>query len=309
MCETCNHITTYAALKKADPTRTSVLRQTFVREMNRRFNRLKKDIRTTVITNDALGLGPQTNVAAPRNAFNFPSSADKVEAFMKWFRQQVDREILSVGFGQELLPGQTPWTNVYITDSYSRGMQRANAEARKAGYTQGTTMGQRGGVQASMATPFHADRLGLLYSRTFNELKGITAAMDSQISRVLTEAIANGDSPRLAARKLIATISGGNTADLGITDTLGRFIPAQRRAQTMARTEIIRAHHQATINEYESWAVEGIKVKAEWSTAGDDRVCELCFPLEGQVFSLVEIRSMIPRHPNCRCMALPIRVD
>ncbi len=307
MCNT-THITTYAALGKGDPTRTSVLRQTFVRDVNRRFNRLKKDIRITVGVNDALGLGPQVNVVTPKNAFNFPSSADKVDAFMRWFRQQASRELLSVGYGQELLPGQQPWTNMYITDSYERGIARANAEARKAGYSNVKPLTETGGLRASMATPFHADRLGLLYSRTFNELKGITAAMDSQISRVLTDAIANGDSPRLAARKLVATISGGDAAALGITDTLGRYISPQRRAQTMARTEIIRAHHQATINEYESWAIEGIKVKAEWSTAGDARVCEQCSGMEGNVYTLSQVRGMIPVHPNCRCLALPIEV-
>jgi SPP1 gp7 family putative phage head morphogenesis protein len=93
--------------------------------------------------------------------------------------------------------------------------------------------------------------------------------------------------------------------DLGITDTLGRFIPAQRRAEMLARTEIIRAHHLATIQEYRNWGVLGIYVKGEWKTAGDDRVCSQCASLEGNIYTLDEIESMIPLHPNCRCIALP----
>jgi len=45
---------------------------------------------------------------------------------------------------------------------------------------------------------------------------------------------------------------------------------------------------------------------AEWATAGDDRVCDECASLEGKIFTLEEIESMIPRHPQCRCIALPI---
>ena len=72
------------------------------------------------------------------------------------------------------------------------------------------------------------------------------------------------------------------------------------------RTEVIAAHHSATIAEYRAAGVEGVEVKAEFSTAGDDLVCELCESLEGQIFELSEIEGLIPRHPNCRCVAIPV---
>jgi len=131
--------------------------------------------------------------------------------------------------------------------------------------------------------------------------------MDTQISRVLAQGMADGDNPRLLARKLIATINGTGMGELAITDTLGRFIPAARRAEMLARTEIIRAHHNATIQEYRNWAVEGVKVKAEFVTAGDDRVCDRCAALEREVFTLDRIEGMIPLHPNCRCCAIPFK--
>ena len=135
--------------------------------------------------------------------------------------------------------------------------------------------------------------------------------MEQQISRVLSEGMARGDSPRLIADKLVATMRGGG-ADLGITDTLGRYIPAERRATIMARTEVIRAHHQATINEYRAFGVAGVKIRAEWSTAGDDRVCDECWQKVGNGslpngnYTLDEVQNMIPVHPQCRCLALPV---
>jgi SPP1 gp7 family putative phage head morphogenesis protein len=162
-----------------------------------------------------------------------------------------------------------------------------------------------GGIVTLLGLPMHLDRLGLLYTRLFTDLKGITATMDSQISRILAQGLADGDGPRLLARKLVSTINGTGMGELGITDTLGRFIPAARRAEILARTEIIRAHHLGTIQEYRNQGLFNIVVKAEWKTAGDDRVCTRCASLEGRVFTLDEIEPMIPLHPQCRCIALP----
>jgi len=132
--------------------------------------------------------------------------------------------------------------------------------------------------------------------------------MDQQISRVLTQGMGDGDGPRLLARKLNAVIRGGG-ADLGITDALGRFIPAERRAEVLARTEVIRAHHQAMIQEFKNWKVQGITVMAEFRTAGDNRVCYECSLNEGKFYTLQQAENLIPVHPQCRCMALPARPE
>jgi len=151
--------------------------------------------------------------------------------------------------------------------------------------------------ESYIAGGFVVHNCGVLYSRVFEELKGITSQMDTQISRVLTQGLADGENPRKLAKLLTKTISGP-VGDLGITDTLGRFIPAERRAQTLARTEIIRSFHQANVQEMKNWAVEGVVVQVEFTTAGY-RVCPICSALEGKVFSLDEIQNKIPLHPNC----------
>lgn len=292
-----------------DPTRTTVLRNAFAREMNRRFRELTRIIRQAVVEEDCFGLRPGVFQLTPpgRQAFAFPRSADKINAFTTWLQQQVDtgileiRELAQVGVGVE-----GAWTNRYVFDSYKRGVIRARYELQKAGFDV-PTIAQTGGIEVSMSTPFHIDRLGLLYTRVYSGLKGITAAMDTQISRILAQGIADGDGPRLLARKMISTINGTGMGELAITDTLGRFIPAQRRATILARTEIIRAHHQATIQEYRNWAVEGVIVKAEWMSAEDDRACNECLDLQGTIYTLDVIEKKIPLHPNCRCCAIPFK--
>lgn len=163
-------------------------------------------------------------------------------------------------------------------------------------------------IQAAFNQPFHLDRVGLISTRVYSDLKGITTAMDTQISRVLGQGIADGDGPMKLAQLLTKTISGP-VGDLSLTDTLGRFIPAERRAKILARTEIVRAHHAATMQEYKNWGAEGVKVKAEWTTAGDGRVCAACSALQGKVYTLKEMENKIPLHPQCRCIALPVVED
>jgi len=303
------------AISRYDPTRTTHLRNAFVRDLNIRFRALRGIIRRAIIEQDCFGMLDKefkvvtlaaSDFSLPgRKAFAFPRSEEKVNAFMNWLQEQEAKGVLEVGTIQQIgAPVEAAWINKYIKDSYQRGIQRARAEMRGAGY-EVPTLSETGGITASMATPFHMDRVGTLYGRVFQELKGITSQMDTQISRVLSQGIADGKHPLELARLLTKTISGP-VGDLGITDTLGRFIPAERRAQTLARTEIIRAHHQANIQEMKNWAVEGVEVKAEWVTAGYN-VCDLCAALEGKVYDLDEMMNMLPYHPNCRCCAIPVK--
>lgn len=223
---------------------------------------------------------------------------------MKWLQELIDQDILKLTtipqIGESM---DRRWTDLYIEDSYKRGVLRARQELRKAG-ADVPSIEQTGGISASMSTPFHLERVGILFIRTFEDLKGISNAMASQISRVLAQGFINGDNPRLIARKLNYVISGMGES-LGVTDTLGRFIPAQRRAEILARTEIIRAHHKGMMQEYKNWRLENVYVQAELSTAGDDRVCDICAPLDGKVYTLEEAENLIPLHPLCRCIVIP----
>ena len=328
MIEVTEHICTHqhpeVSVYSVDPTHTTMLRKAFALALRKRFNELTRVIRETVYTNDAFGLNPGMKMKpftfqmnpAPADAFAFPRSKDKIAEFMKWLQVQVNRGILEIGELPQVGTGiEDAWTNKYVFDSYKRGVIRARYEMQKAGF--GTPdIASTGGIEVSMNTPFHIDRLGLLYTRTYSELKGITAIMDQQISRVLAQGLANGDGPLLLARKLVSVVNGVGRDKLGLdisyTTKTGKevkyFMPARRRAEIMARTEIIRAHHQATIMEYKNWAVEGIKVKAEFMTAGDNRVCPQCAMLEGEIFTLEEAMNLIPVHPSCRCIALPYKV-
>ena len=309
MCETCEHTITVNSrinVNTYDPTRTTVLRNTAVRESNRRFEAMIKEITKAVFTEDVFGL--QVYVTPGKNAFAFSLDSRKLQAFMDWLQTLVAEHIIDIeDIPQVGSSMYSSWTDKYIVESYQRGMARARQEMIKAGYAVPIITALD--LITPMQVPLHVESVGLLFMRTFNELKGITDTMSQAISRILAQGLIDGTNPRILARKLVAAINGKGVGELGITDTLGRFIPAKRRAEIMARTEIIRAHHYATINEYKRWGVIGVNIKAEFKTAGDDRVCSICASLEGNLYTLDEALPIVPVHPQCRCIMLPISVD
>jgi len=313
---TCNDIQALSKSKQGlitvmtsnqyDPTRTTTLRNIFARDMRKRFRKLRGLIRKAIVDKDVFGLQqPTTQASLPsRKEFNFERNSRKVGAFMDWFNDRIKNEMLYITHMNQVGDSiESAWTNKYIYDSYGRGLKRANYELYNSGFDV-RRIADRGGLKAVMGTPFSVDRVGVLYTRVFQELKGITDAMSTQISRVLSQGMMDGDHPTLLARKLTRTISGP-VGDLALTDTLGRFMPAQRRAIILARTEVIRAHHMGMMQEYKNWRVEGLYVKAEFTSADDGRVCSECQALEGNRYDIEKAEGMIPVHPQCRCIMLP----
>lgn len=304
---TCNHKHTPSfninSVFKGDPTRTLTLRNTFSTELAKRFRKIKELIKTSIIQNDCFGLtlefatGPfQINTQAPiqYQQFAFERNPAKVQKFMDWLRTQVDDGVLEILPGQQLGTAvESAWTNKYIQSAYQKGMIRGRQELNNAHYQDVPLYDTfSGNLNRAFNSPFHADKVGLIYTRAFENLKGITDEMGKQISGVLAQGIAEGWGPAKIARDLKDRVD-----KIGIT-----------RAKILARTEIIRAHHVATIQEYRNWGAVGVTVQAEWATAGDKRVCPICKALQGKVFELDKIEGMIPRHPQCRCLALPLDI-
>lgn len=290
-----------------DPTKTTTLRNQYARKIKSKFKELAKTIKMAIVEQDCLALRPglpirpftfQTNMALPgEKAFDFPLSSQKIKSFMEWVNEQVENDILEIH-----IPEGNRWYDAYIQSAYRKGVTNARQQLIQFGVP---GIEKTGGIDVVLNSPFHINRLANLYMRNFAGLKGITAAMDTQISRVLARGLGEGRNPRQIAEMLNAVIFDMKK-DLGVKDAIGRFIPAGRRAEMLARTEIIRTHHQAMIEEYRAWAVEEVTVKAEWATAGDNRVCPECEDKEGKIYTLDEIQELIPFHPLCRCMALPV---
>jgi len=275
---------------RIDPTRTTLLRRQFVADMTRRFKKLSRAIQTLIVDDDALGLGDPTPllILQERQIWRFKTNAQKVAAYRKWLKQQVDAGILTPVGG---ISGK-PWTAPYIESAYKKAVLRAYTDLRATELAAHPTLfegGQAEFLRTAFSSPEATRKIELLYTRSFNELEGVTAAMDQQMSRILAEGLVQGRGARVIARNLRINVTK-------MTKT---------RANVIARTEIIRSHAEGQLDAYERLGVEELQIMAEWSTAGDERVCIECGELEGVVMTVKEARGLIPRHPNCRCTWIP----
>lgn len=271
-----------------DPTHTTAVRIAFEQEVNKRFADFRKLVRTAVVGRDVFGLAKRatSNALPGQAAYDFPKSADQVSAFMKWVDQQSSLGILGVEYGTPVRSAsQSAWANVYLQTSYQKGLAQAANELRSAGVQVSPQW-----VGSAFYRPINAEAVGQIYTRSYEELQNVTEVMADQMRDVLATGLADG----IGANELADLLSGR-------VDSIGRT-----RARTIARTEVISAHATATLSAYKEAGIEGVGVRAEWGTAGDDSVCPECEDMEGQTFTMEEAEGMIPLHPNCRCAWLPV---
>ena len=282
--------------KRIDPSRTGLVRRQFMADVKRRFAKVSQAIQKFVVEEDAFGLKPSEMLSfnqAKRGLsiinsgrYQFKTSPQKVAAYRLWLQQQIDAEILTVVGGR---PGK-PWLAKYVESAFKKGMLRAymDVHAEELG---GKSKFFRGTKEQFLSTAFMQpevlEKVEMVFTRAFNDMKGITDNMSNQMSKVLADGFVHGRGPAEIARQMRKQV-----------DSIGK-----NRALVIARTETINAHAEGQLTAFEELGVVsvGAEVEVEISTAGDVLVCEKCQDLEGKVFTTDEARGVIPVHPNCRC--------
>jgi len=303
-----NRIRNLRVLKQVDPTRTLTLRKTLERKITKRFRWLKGQINKSIITNDCFGLKiPQNtnyvvisiNEPIPKNKFALESNAKKINSFIDWLQNQTDTGILETITNTPIEQAiGNIWTNKYITNAYKKGIARGRQELKNKGYIVPELQGGFD-LQSTFNSSANKDTVEVLYSRTYIGLKGIIDEMLKQVFNVLAQDITENKSPNEIAKEI-----NDRVEKVGVT-----------RSKKLAQTEIVRAHHQATIKEYERWGAIGVAVLAELLTAGDDRVCSICKKAALKdngfgkgIYTLEQAMGLIPLHSSCRCCCIPVDV-
>lgn len=277
-----------------DPSRTGRLRRDFAREMKARWRSLLREVNRFLLEDDALGLQPLDLKITlhEKRKYQFLSDPAKVDEFKKWLDQQIQAKILGADRGTDA------WTSKYIDSAYKQAMGRASQEALRMADTpkpEGFAGTRAQFERSSFGAPETMRKVQLLGTRTFEDLKGITSQMSSQMARVLAGGLADGKGAIAIAREMARTVEG---------------VPLNR-AIMITRTEIIRAHAEGQLDQLQELGVEDVGAQVEFATAGDGlvseggRVCPECADLEGKIFTIEEARGIIPVHPNCRCSWRP----
>lgn len=108
---------------------------------------------------------------------------------------------------------------------------------------------------------------------------GVDAVQDVQ--QALTRGLALGDSAQMTTQVIRA---------LGVT---------RARAESLVRTETMRAARSATAAAYEQ---SGVVTKLRWSASLSERTCGFCLSRHGKLFPL---GTTMATHPACRCSWSP----
>lgn len=291
MCVTCgspSHRLVYnkggVQIDRYDPTNTGVIVGAMEAEIARRFDELKKVVWQTIVGDDALGLSVNVTSAGPAK-WAFLRSDAKAAGFMEWLLKAASESVLGIQYGTPIASAaKTSWSRIYIDAGYQSGMQQSASRLIAAGAKVANTW-----VDGAFNRPIHAEASALVYTRTYESLKNVTDVMADQMRDALTTGMAKGWGMEKIAAALLDRVD-----KIGVT-----------RARTIARTEIIAAHAESTLNSYEEARIEGVEVEAEWTATMDNRVCPYCAEMQGRTYTIAEARGMIPAHPNCRCAFLP----
>ena len=271
---------------RGDPSRTKLIRDSTSRDMRVRFNRLLKAIRKLIVDEDALGMSSK-NKLTMNTRWQFRSDEQKITEFDKWLQDMFSKEIL---VGLKNANGVIEW----IEKAYTKGAEAAFKAVRKVRADLPIDIfkgAQAEFIRSHVTGPVALKKLKLLQTRTLTDLKNVNADMARRLENVLVDGLVQGKQPY----ELIPDIKKA----IGVNEF---------RAETIARTEIVRANAEGNLDALEALGVDEVAVLVEWSTAGDQRVCSLCKALEGVTLKLKEAHNLIPRHPNCRCAFIPANV-
>jgi SPP1 gp7 family putative phage head morphogenesis protein len=119
----------------------------------------------------------------------------------------------------------------------------------------------------------------------------IVDTLNQALSASLAEGYANNEDMDDLADRVADVFGGQNGID---------------RNQLIARTETMYACNYGLTEGYKSMGV----TKEKWLTADDERTCELCLDMDGEVFDIDDFPTPPQStHPACRCCGKPYRGD
>jgi len=232
--------------------------------------------------------------------WRFLSLPQKISEFRRWLGGRISALVLTTS---EENPEDT-WLGQYINEAYAKGKSRAFDDTRYKEKLQKQKMGFYEGsryefLRSAFGRPVQTQRVKAIIGRSYTDLKGVTDAMNQQITRTLVDGMIQGDSPRVVAKNMVDRVD-----KIGIT-----------RALAIAQTEIVAAHSEGQLDSFEQLGIEAVGVSVEWMTAAGPnateaemkraRVCPKCISLSGVVLSIDEARGLLPRHVHCKCTWTP----
>lgn len=276
--------------------RTKTLAGKYGAEAYKRLRLIKGLVRTAIVERDVFGLrsdaGAETLAQAPdREAFDFPTTERKRQAFMSWFRDALAEEFLEPISDEQVRLGNH-WSAKYIRSAFRGGLRDSGTRLREFGVEP-----KRGRDELDMVfnLPLSTRQVERLYLRSFEELEDITEELSDELSQILAEGLVAGDKPAWSAPAVAQDRDqqGPRTIAQKINEQIGIAIS---RARTIARTETAASYNNSSAVRYKENGITEVNV------VNPDPCEEICAPIIAQnPWPIEEAIDLIPgrTHPNC----------
>lgn len=297
-----------------DPTGTQSLRSAFNSALAIKWRGLRVLVRKMILDQDILSLGSRGLMAIANPAIQ--GGATRTQMFQRWFDYIMVQQVV----------GDGSFMRDYIRRGYDAGRSFAQQEVGVA------------------STPLENDRQETLLQLAVVELQGIAEAVSQRAVRAVASGLLHGKRPASISRDVLASIDAVGVprstalvelivvkafseASLDVYASAGvrrvglvpetllatrdaRRVTPTGRAGTRSRKgegPSIRTIQRIKKHETEVERLAGSLVRVK--TAGDKKVCQRCRAIAKKgPYKINRARALIPAHPRCRCVFVPVYV-
>lgn len=126
------------------------------------------------------------------------------------------------------------------------------------------------------------------------------AELRQAVQDSLIEGVGQGQNPRKVAAAIRRRVRTGLEEPGIASDVVNAARELNQKANVIARTEVVSAHRDATLVNYQANAAQLGAVGYRRISALDIRTCPVCWALHGRLYS---VNQPFYRHPQCRCAA------
>lgn len=263
---------------KLDPTGVDTIERKAMKDFARRINKVK------AVYQNALNRIPASPAVNARYEFQLnPTILSQILSDASYLVDQ----ILLNGSEHDL------WFYEYVDQAATRGTAQSfsNLSQQSVAYA-----AERESLAAILISEPYQRRMALVNAREFEEMKGLTAQIKADMSRVLTDGIGRGLNPRDVSRNL--------TAQAGIEKV---------RANRIARTEITTALRRARWDEAdEATSLLGLNVRLLHFSALSPTTRMSHALRHGHLYTVDEVREWYATGANainCKCSQVEVLVD
>ena len=262
----------------ADPTGADALERKAMKDFARRINQVNK------VYQNALNRIPASPAVNAKYEFQLnPSILSQILTDASYL---VDQILLEGG-------EYNLWFYAYVQQAATRGTSQsfANLSQQSVAYA-----AERESLAAILISEPYQRRMAMVNAREFEEMKGLTAQIKTDMARVLTDGIGRGLNPR--------EVSCNLTEQAGIE---------KGRANRIARTEITTALRRARWDEAdEATSLLGLNIKLMHFSALSPTTRQTHALRHAHLYTVDQVREWYATGANainCKCSQVEILVD